>query len=86
MTPIPAHPGTAPGHGPGRAPGVPRGRHRRPRPRRVLFAAGGLALAAGVLSLVRITPESGVGAPGTAEAEPWRHPAAAATGRSADTS
>ncbi|MFI1162434.1 hypothetical protein ACH4UM_02195 [Streptomyces sp. NPDC020801] len=50
-----------------------RGRHRRPRPRRVLLAAGGLALATGVLSLVRlapVAPESGNGGPGSAEAEP----------------
>lgn len=51
----------------------PRGRHRRPRPRKVLLAAGGLALAAGALSLVRMTPETGLpgglGA-GPAEAEP----------------
>lgn len=50
-----------------------RGRHRRPRPRKVLLAAGGFALAAGALSLVRLTPESGfpggLGA-GPAEAEP----------------
>ncbi|MGW1215440.1 hypothetical protein ACWD5F_38005 [Streptomyces sp. NPDC002499] len=46
------------------------GRHRRPRPRKVLFAAGGIALAAGVLSLVRLAPESGVGGIGAAEAEP----------------
>ncbi|MDH6217304.1 hypothetical protein [Streptomyces pseudovenezuelae] len=50
------------------------GRHRRPRPRKVLFAAGGIALAAGVLSLVRLAPESGVGGIGTAEAEPGLHP------------
>ncbi|SED65283.1 hypothetical protein SAMN05216532_5229 [Streptomyces sp. 2231.1] len=50
--------------------GARRGRHRKPRPRKVLLAAGGLALAAGVLSLVRVAPESGVGVPGTAEAEP----------------
>ncbi|MEV6052228.1 hypothetical protein [Streptomyces sp. NPDC052107] len=55
---------------PAGAPGVRRGRHRKPRPRKVLLAAGGLALAAGVLSLVRVSPESGVGAPDTAEAEP----------------
>ncbi|MFE0258287.1 hypothetical protein [Streptomyces sp. NPDC059010] len=36
---------------------TPRGRHRRPRPRKVLLAAGGLALAAGALSLVRLTPD-----------------------------
>ncbi|WAZ23751.1 hypothetical protein STRCI_005115 [Streptomyces cinnabarinus] len=49
----------------------PRGRHRRPRPRKVLLAAGGLALAAGALSLVRPTPDSGLGSLGTPEAEPW---------------
>ncbi|CCK27847.1 putative membrane protein [Streptomyces davaonensis JCM 4913] len=49
----------------------PRGRHRRPRPRKILLAAGGLALAAGALSLVRLTPESGLGSLGTPEAEPW---------------
>ncbi|MEV5733042.1 hypothetical protein [Streptomyces sp. NPDC052292] len=59
-----------------------RGRHRRPRPRKVLIAAGGLALAAGVLSLVRVAPESGVGAPGTAQAEPRLDPSGAATARS----
>ncbi|MDX3577480.1 hypothetical protein PV663_11165, partial [Streptomyces sp. FL07-04A] len=48
-----------------------RGRHRRPRPRKVLFAAGGLVLAAGVLSLLRPTPDTGgADALGTAEAEP----------------
>ncbi|MEU6809244.1 hypothetical protein ABZ920_09585 [Streptomyces sp. NPDC046831] len=47
-----------------------RGRHRRPRHRKVLLAAGGLALAAGALSLVRLAPESGVGGLGAAEAEP----------------
>ncbi|MET7482540.1 hypothetical protein [Streptomyces sp. NPDC005538] len=51
-------------------PRAPRGRHRRPRPRKVLFAVGGLAVAAGVLSLVRLTPESGIGGVGTAEADP----------------
>ncbi|MFF2212606.1 hypothetical protein [Streptomyces antibioticus] len=54
---------------------MPRGRHRRPRRRRVLFAAGGLALAAGVLSLVRLTSEpGGVAGLGTAEAEPHPNP------------
>ncbi|MFJ3416577.1 hypothetical protein ACIPN8_09540 [Streptomyces sp. NPDC086082] len=52
------------------APPLPRGRHRRPRPRKILLAVGGLAVAAGVLSLVRLAPESGVGGLGTAEAEP----------------
>ncbi|MFF6976684.1 hypothetical protein ACFZAV_02825 [Streptomyces sp. NPDC008343] len=48
----------------------PRGRHRRPRPRKVLLAAGGLALAAGALSLVRLTPDSGVTGLGAAKADP----------------
>jgi hypothetical protein len=61
----------------------PRGRHRRPRPRKVLLAAGGFAVAAGVLSLVRLTPDSGVEALGTAEAEPRPDPAAD-LGRTAD--
>ncbi|MEV0486306.1 hypothetical protein AB0I69_37650 [Streptomyces sp. NPDC050508] len=55
-------------------PRSPRGRHRRPRPRKILFAVGGLAVAAGVLSLVRLTPESGVGGLGTAEADPRPDP------------
>ncbi|MFG2377123.1 hypothetical protein ACGFY9_37370 [Streptomyces sp. NPDC048504] len=55
-------------------PPLPRGRHRRPRPRKVLLAVGGLAVAAGVLSLVRLAPESGVGGLGTAEAEPRPDP------------
>ncbi|MEU4927929.1 hypothetical protein AB0G54_15685 [Streptomyces yokosukanensis] len=50
--------------------GVRRGRHRKPRPRKTLLAAGGLALAAGALTLLRVTPDPGVGSPGTAEAEP----------------
>ncbi|WP_329349636.1 hypothetical protein OG226_20025 [Streptomyces sp. NBC_01261] len=51
-----------------------RGRHRRPRPRKVLLAVGGLAVAAGVLSLVRLAPESGIGGLGTAEADPRPDP------------
>ncbi|RSN45473.1 hypothetical protein DMH12_30305, partial [Streptomyces sp. WAC 04229] len=48
-----------------------RGRHRRPRPRKVLLAAGGLAFAAGALSLVRLLPEPGGDAGGYgAEAAP----------------
>ncbi len=54
--------------------GLRRGRHRKPRPRRALLAASGLVLAAGVLGLVRMSPESGVGAPGTAAAEPRLDP------------
>ncbi|WP_255310470.1 hypothetical protein [Streptomyces sp. DI166] len=49
----------------------PRGRHRRPRPRKVLLAAGGLALVAGALSLVRLHPGAGLGGSGTPEAAPW---------------
>ncbi|MGW1589567.1 hypothetical protein [Streptomyces sp. NPDC002386] len=67
------------------APFARRGRHRRPRPRKVLLAAGGLALAAGVLSLVRVAPESGVGAPDTAQAEPRPDPGGGVTARSSDT-
>ncbi|MEU0741635.1 hypothetical protein [Streptomyces sp. NPDC006134] len=52
----------------------PRGRHRRPpRPRRLLLGAGGLALAAGALSLVRIVPDPGTGGSDTAQAAP-SHP------------
>ncbi|MGA5727663.1 hypothetical protein ACPCI1_03345 [Streptomyces seoulensis] len=47
------------------------GRHRRGRLRVVLLLGLAAALALGVLSLVRVAPDSG---PGTAEAEP-RHPA-----------
>jgi hypothetical protein len=50
--------------------GRPAGRHRKPRPRRAVLAVGGLALAAGALSLVRLAPESVTGGGGTAEAEP----------------
>jgi hypothetical protein len=57
-----------------------RGRHRKPRPRKLLFAAGGLALAAGALSLLQLTQDGGgVGTPGTAEAEPHLDPTADAT-------
>ncbi|MCF2436230.1 hypothetical protein LV779_25315 [Streptomyces thinghirensis] len=38
-----------------------RGRHRRPRPRKAVLTAGGLALAAGALSLVRLLPGPGGG-------------------------
>ncbi|MER6045045.1 hypothetical protein ABT136_30575, partial [Streptomyces sp. NPDC001856] len=56
-----------------------RGRHRRPRPRKVLLVAGGLALAAGALSLVRLTPDSPVPGIGTAEADPRLEPTAEST-------
>ncbi|WP_234367462.1 MULTISPECIES: hypothetical protein [Streptomyces] len=76
---------TAAAHGPVGGVFAARGRHRKPRPRKVLLAVGGLALAAGVLSLLRVTPHSGVGAPGTAEAEPRLDPGGGATGRAATT-
>ena len=41
----------------------PRGRHRRPRPRKVVLAAGGLAFAAGVLGLLRVVPDGTGGGP-----------------------
>lgn len=53
---------------------APRGRHRRPRPRKVLLAAGGLALAAGALSLVRMSPDSGVSGLGATESDPAPRP------------
>jgi hypothetical protein len=57
---LPLHPGRRP----------TRGRHRKPRPRRTLFAVGGLALAAGALSLARLVPESvGGGGTGATQAE-----------------
>lgn len=59
---------------PGSRPAGARGRHRRPRSRRPLYAVGGLALIAGVLGLVRVAPEPGAGTPGTAEAEPRPDP------------
>ncbi|MFJ5560075.1 hypothetical protein ACIQCD_22355 [Streptomyces sp. NPDC093250] len=45
---------------PGRFPRI-RGRHRKPRPRKVLLAAGGLALAAGAVTVIRLTsaPDGG---------------------------
>jgi hypothetical protein len=57
-------------HDPGTRLRSPRGRHRKPRPRKMLLAAGGLAVAAGVLSLVRLTPDTNVQRLGTSETEP----------------
>ncbi|MGW3123062.1 hypothetical protein ACWDBW_39125 [Streptomyces sp. NPDC001107] len=54
---------------------VRRGRHRRPRPRKLLFAVSGLALAAGALSLVRMAPDTGSAGLGTTEADPRQDPA-----------
>jgi hypothetical protein len=91
MTPIRPQSGTEREGGPaepagGDTAGLRRGRHRKPRPRKVLLAAGGIALAAGVLSLLRVAPESGAGAPGTAQAESRQAPGGGATDRSAHTS
>ncbi|MEU9569297.1 hypothetical protein AB0D62_05320 [Streptomyces massasporeus] len=55
-----------------------RGRHRKPRPRKVLLAAGGLALAAGALSMLRLTSGPGADA-GTVEAGPRPDPVTTAT-------
>ncbi|MFJ8592831.1 hypothetical protein [Streptomyces sp. NPDC093598] len=55
-----------------------RGRHRKPRTRKVLLAAGGLALATGALSLLRLTSGPGTDA-GTVEAGPRPDPAGTAT-------
>lgn len=57
-----------------RGPRGPRGRHRKPRPRKVLLAAGGLALAAGALSLVRLTPDTTVGGFGATDTDPQAAP------------
>ncbi|MFB7494281.1 hypothetical protein ACFC09_06160 [Streptomyces sp. NPDC056161] len=46
-----------------------RGRHRRPRRRPLLLAVASLALAVGVLGLVRVAPEPPPGGPVTAQAE-----------------
>ncbi|MFF4017494.1 hypothetical protein [Streptomyces sp. NPDC001843] len=68
MTDTDIHANTVPARN--SAPMFRRGRHRKPRPRKALIAAGGLALAASALSLVRLAPDAGVGVPRTAEAEP----------------
>ncbi|MGW6542949.1 hypothetical protein ACWGBH_08850 [Streptomyces massasporeus] len=70
-------------HGPAPAEAVPflprvRGRHRKPRPRKVRLAAGGLVLAAGALSLLRLTSGPGTDG-GTVEAGPRPDPVTTAT-------
>ncbi|MEW2613086.1 hypothetical protein AB0937_23380 [Streptomyces sp. NPDC047880] len=55
-----------------------RGRHRKPRSRKVLLATGGLALAAGALSFLRLSSGPGAGA-GPLEAGSRPDPAATAT-------
>ncbi|BFO14845.1 hypothetical protein SHKM778_12330 [Streptomyces sp. KM77-8] len=47
-----------------------RGRHRKPRPRRVLLAAGGLAVAASAVTLVRLATTQGGGTDFGTEAGP----------------
>ncbi|MFE7901948.1 hypothetical protein ACFU3E_31500 [Streptomyces sp. NPDC057424] len=61
-----------------------RGRHRKPRPRKVLLTAGGLALAAGALSLLRLTSGPGTDA-GTVEAGPRPDPVTSAPDDAAGT-
>ncbi|MEG8276850.1 hypothetical protein [Streptomyces sp. AHA2] len=56
-----------------------RGRHRKPRPRKVLLAAGGLALAAGALSLLRLSGPAPDGPGGTHEAGPLPGPVTTGT-------
>ncbi|MBW8819537.1 MAG: hypothetical protein JF598_15225 [Streptomyces sp.] len=58
----------------------PRGRHRKPRPRKIVLAAGGLALAAGALSLVRMAPDAGLGGYGATETDPQAAPGADSDG------
>ncbi|MFJ6554249.1 hypothetical protein ACIQNT_18680 [Streptomyces luteogriseus] len=70
-------------HEPGPAEAAPfhpraRGRHRKPRPRKVLLAAGGLAVAAGALSLLRLASGPGTDA-GSVEAGPRPDPVTTAT-------
>ncbi|GGW36262.1 hypothetical protein AB0E64_07060 [Streptomyces caelestis] len=62
-----------------------RGRHRKPRPRKALLAAGGLALAAGALSLVRLTSGPGTDSVATVEAEPRPDPVTTGTDEAANT-
>lgn len=58
-----------------------RGRHRRPRPRKALLAAGGLALAVGALSLVRLSPDPDVTTLGAPDADPAADPVTTAPDR-----
>ncbi|GHD11257.1 hypothetical protein GCM10010313_34200 [Streptomyces violarus] len=62
-----------------------RGRHRKPRSRKVLLAAGGLALAAGALSLVRLAPGPSPDRVGTVEAEPRPDPVTTGTDQATGT-
>lgn len=49
---------------------LPAGRHRKPRPRRLVLAAGGIALASGALGLVHLASPPTTGGGGSAEAQP----------------
>ncbi|MFC9683422.1 hypothetical protein [Streptomyces sp. NPDC056948] len=62
-----------------------RGRHRKPRSHKALLAAGGLALAAGALSLVRLASVPGPDGVGSVEAEPRPDPVTTGTDQTADT-
>lgn len=75
----------APGETDSFSPRVRGGRHRKPRPRKALLAAGGLALAAGALSLVRLTSGPGTGSVGAVEAEPRPDPVTTGTDEAANT-
>ncbi len=55
----PNTPAPRPDESPGRTGPRLRGRHRKPRPRKILLAAGGLALTAGALGLVRLASAPG---------------------------
>ncbi|WP_030956285.1 hypothetical protein [Streptomyces sp. NRRL S-481] len=61
------------------------GRHRKPRPRKALLAVGGLALAAGALSLVRLTAGPGSEGAGTVEAGPRPDPVTTTTDQATST-
>ncbi|MDQ1016754.1 hypothetical protein [Streptomyces afghaniensis] len=67
------------------SPRAARGRHRKPRPRKALLAAGGLVLAAGALSLVRLASGPGTDSVGSVEAEPRPDPVTTATDEAMDT-
>ncbi|MDQ0750908.1 hypothetical protein QF034_005139 [Streptomyces africanus] len=75
----------APGETDPFSPRAARGRHRKPRHRKALLTAGGLALAAGALSLVRLASGPGTDSVGTVEAEPRPDPVTTGTDETADT-
>lgn len=71
MPSTPVRSGTQAAH----TPGARRGRHRKPRPRRLLLTATGLMLAAALLALTRITSAPPPHTPGTTRAAPRPAPA-----------